>query len=142
MQSINPSTGKLLEKYNEHNNDEILSIIKDVSKSYSEWKKTSFKQRSKVLIDIANSLKNDLEIHAKMISLEIGKPVAESRMEVEKCKMCSQTEGTEVNIIISRLNINSRPKIRKSILVQIACAEEYNTHANKYKTSHKTPDSA
>ena len=40
--------------------------------------------RSKVLTSIADSLKLDLENHARMISLEMGKPINESRQEIEK----------------------------------------------------------
>ena len=85
IQSINPSNGKLIKEYQSYSNEKVLSVIEQVSDEYSTWKETLFKERSKVLNDIANALSNNIEEHARMISLEIGKPIVESRMEVEKC---------------------------------------------------------
>ena len=85
IHSINPSTGKLIKEYHPHTNEDILSIIDKVSTEYTKWKTLSFKERSKVIVDIADALGNNIEEHAKMISLEIGKPITESRMEIEKC---------------------------------------------------------
>ena len=85
INSINPSTGKLIQEYNIYSDKEILSIIDKVSDEYNIWKEVSFKERSSVLHAIADALDKNIEEHAKMISLEIGKPIVESRMEVEKC---------------------------------------------------------
>ena len=76
---------KLIQKYKIYSDEEVLSIIEKVSEGYSSWKDVSFKERSKVLNNIADDLGRNIEEHAKMISLEIGKPILESRMEVEKC---------------------------------------------------------
>tara|TARA_Y100001970_G_scaffold23435_1_gene27522 strand:- start:2058 stop:3413 length:1356 start_codon:yes stop_codon:yes gene_type:complete len=85
IRSINPSTGQLINEYTPYSDAQVLSIIEDVSNEYIHWKNTSFKERAKVLCDIADQLDSDLENHAKMISLEIGKPIIESRMEIKKC---------------------------------------------------------
>ncbi len=85
INSINPATGKLIKEYQPYSNAAVLSIIKDVSDEYSNWKAITFKERSKILMDISDGLNNNIEKHAQMISFEIGKPITESRMEVEKC---------------------------------------------------------
>ena len=85
IKSINPSTGKLIQKYNAHSKDELISIIAEVSDEYSKWRGVSFEDRKKVLLDIANSLNENLIKHATMISMEIGKPIVESKMEIDKC---------------------------------------------------------
>ena len=85
INSINPATGKLIKEYQPYSNTAVLSIITDVSDEYSNWKAITFKERSKILINMSDGLNNNIEEHAQMISLEIGKPITESRMEVEKC---------------------------------------------------------
>ena len=85
IKSINPSNGKLIKEYESYSDNDVLSIINQVSTGYINWKDTSFDERSKVLLDVANSLNGNIEEHARMISLEIGKPITESRMEIEKC---------------------------------------------------------
>ena len=85
IKSINPSTGNLIEEYSAYSDNFITSVIDEVAIGYSEWKNVSFKDRSKILHNIADALKDNIEEHAIMISLEIGKPISESRLEVEKC---------------------------------------------------------
>ena len=85
INSINPSTGKLIQVYDIYSDKKVLSIIDKVSDEFNAWKEVSFKDRSKVLHNIAAVLSQNIEEHAQMISLEIGKPIVESRMEVEKC---------------------------------------------------------
>ena len=85
IQSINPSTEQLIKEYTAYSNTQVLSIIEQVADEYTSWKSTSFQERSKILHDIADALNSNIEEHARMISLEIGKPIVESRMEVEKC---------------------------------------------------------
>ena len=84
FKSINPSNGKVLNKFTAFSSDQILCLINDVNDEFLNWRNTSFLERSKILIGIADSLKLDLESHARMISLEMGKPINESRQEIEK----------------------------------------------------------
>ena len=84
FKSINPSNGKVLNQYTAFSSNQILCLINDVNDEFLNWRNTTFKERSKILIGIADSLKLDLESHARMISLEMGKPINESRQEIEK----------------------------------------------------------
>lgn len=83
--SINPATEEILKEYNEMNSAEIEKIIFDVHSEYLNWKKTDFKYRSKKMKKAADVLRNKKEEFAKIISLEMGKPIAQSRAEAEKC---------------------------------------------------------
>ena len=85
IQSINPSTEQLIKEYTPYSDMQVLSIIEEVANEYTLWRSTSFQERRKILHDIADDLNSNIEAHARMISLEIGKPIVESRMEVEKC---------------------------------------------------------
>jgi len=85
IKSINPTTNKIIKEYKEYSSSTIESIINEVSEEYLIWKTKSFNERQDILIDISDALSNNLEEHAQMITLEIGKPIAESRMEIKKC---------------------------------------------------------
>ena len=85
IKSINPSTGKLIQEYNIYSEEEIELIIGQVSDEYNVWRMISFQERKNILLNIANSLNENLMEHASMISMEIGKPIVESKMEIEKC---------------------------------------------------------
>ena len=53
--------------------------------TYKQWKKTPLQTRIKTLLSIAKTLQNNTEKAATLITQEMGKPITESRAEVEKC---------------------------------------------------------
>ena len=85
IKSINPVTNKIIKTYRPFSDKKILSIVDSVSLEFEKWKFLSYDNRSKTLYNIANDLKSNIEEHAQMISMEMGKPIAESRMEIDKC---------------------------------------------------------
>ena len=84
LKSINPVTCKLINEYETYSEQKINLIIEDVSIDYSIWKGISFNNRKDFLLSVANKLKSEISIHSKMISLEMGKPITESKLEVLK----------------------------------------------------------
>ncbi len=85
IKSINPSKGKLIQEYSTYSDQDVISIVNHVSDEYNIWRDVSFQDRKQILLDIADSLNENLIEHATMISMEIGKPITESKMEIEKC---------------------------------------------------------
>ena len=85
LKSINPATGILLDEYEVYSDSKVDSIINNVSDGFLTWKELSFDERKNVLTSIAKRMKSDIDIHAKMISVEMGKPIVESRAEILKC---------------------------------------------------------
>ena len=84
MQSINPTTGKLIKEHKEHSNEEVIKIIDAVETDWQVWKKTTFAQRKSLMQKAAEVLLDKKLEFAKTMSLEMGKPLAESLAEVEK----------------------------------------------------------
>ena len=87
LKTINPFTNKEIHTYSLHSNKQIDSIIEDVYKSYNDWKNTSFKDRKRLLVEIALHLKQNSFEYAKIITKEMGKPISESLSEINKCSL-------------------------------------------------------
>ena len=85
IKSINPTTNLILQEYETFSDEKVISIINLLSQDYLDWRDTTFETRKNILISIADILKGEVEKHSKMITLEIGKPISESRAEVLKC---------------------------------------------------------
>ena len=85
MKAINPATDKLIKYYDEHSPADVKNIISDVYDEYLVWKRTSFEHRTKLMHNAADVLRNNLDKYAEVITVEMGKPITESRAEVEKC---------------------------------------------------------
>jgi succinate-semialdehyde dehydrogenase / glutarate-semialdehyde dehydrogenase len=85
IESFNPATGLSLARLPAHTPAEIDARLAQAAKAQRAWAQTSVEQRAAHLAKVAAVLRANLEHYAKLISLEVGKPIAESRAEVEKC---------------------------------------------------------
>jgi len=85
IQSINPATKKLLKEYQLDSYADIELTIKKASIDYLEWKKLTFNDRGFCFYAIADELEKNADMHGKMISCEMGKPILESKAEILKC---------------------------------------------------------
>jgi succinate-semialdehyde dehydrogenase/glutarate-semialdehyde dehydrogenase len=56
-----------------------------VNNAFEEWGDTSFNFRSELMTKAANVLRRKKEQYSKLMTLEMGKPIAQSRAEVDKC---------------------------------------------------------
>lgn len=84
MNSINPSTGSLIKEYEEHSNETVAQIIDSVDTDWQSWRKTSFTHRKLLMHKAALVLLENKREFAGIMSLEMGKPLAESMAEIEK----------------------------------------------------------
>ncbi len=85
IKSINPATEEEIKSYNEMKYDEIEQIISSADKSFEDWHRTSFSVRSQKMKKAGSVLRKNLNKYARIMTEEMGKPIAQSRSEVEKC---------------------------------------------------------
>jgi succinate-semialdehyde dehydrogenase/glutarate-semialdehyde dehydrogenase len=85
MKSINPSSGRLIQTYNTHSNEEVHEIISLTGKAWVDWKSTDFALRSRKMTQTALILRENKEDLAQLMTLEMGKVIHEARAEIEKC---------------------------------------------------------
>ena len=85
MQSINPATGELVREYPEIGPREAVAAIEDAHTAYEVWREKPMGQRAEALIEAARILRDRKTEWAELMTREMGKPITESRAEVEKC---------------------------------------------------------
>ena len=83
--SINPSTGKEIAAYEVYDEEKVDNALKKSIKTFEEWRKLPFGKRAVVLRNIAKQLRKEKEELAQLATSEMGKPIQQSRDEVEKC---------------------------------------------------------
>jgi succinate-semialdehyde dehydrogenase/glutarate-semialdehyde dehydrogenase len=64
---------------------EVNEIIDLSNSAFIEWGDTSYNFRSDLMMKAANVLRSKKEQYSKLMTLEMGKPITQSRSEVEKC---------------------------------------------------------
>ncbi|QYA26528.1 NAD-dependent succinate-semialdehyde dehydrogenase [Gramella sp. MT6] len=85
IESKNPYTGEVIEKFKELTKPEIDEALEKADKRFKKWRKTSFKDRADLMLKAAEELKKNKEEYARDISLEMGKPISQAVSEIEKC---------------------------------------------------------
>lgn len=84
MKSIDPSTNLVIHNYQEYSGQKVLSIIEEVNKTWKSWKSVPYIKRAELMKNAASILREKKEEYALLITHEMGKPIRESRAEVEK----------------------------------------------------------
>lgn len=85
LQSINPANEELIKEYSEMSDEKVSKILNQANSSYQEWKQTSFNHRSGLMKNSAKILRDRKDELARLMTLEMGKPILQSKAEVEKC---------------------------------------------------------
>lgn len=85
IESVNPYTGELIEKFKELTKTEIDKALEKANNRFAKWRKTSFNERADLMLKAAEELKKNKKEYARDISLEMGKPITQAISEIEKC---------------------------------------------------------
>jgi succinate-semialdehyde dehydrogenase/glutarate-semialdehyde dehydrogenase len=83
IQTINPTTNKVIETFTEMTEKQVHEAVEKASNAYESWKKTDYKLRSALLHKIADLLREQEDLLAKMITLEMGKLLAHAKGEIK-----------------------------------------------------------
>lgn len=85
MESINPATGEHLKTFQPLGESAIEAALAEGAKATAVWPNTPFGERTRLFQAAAHELRARLEHYARLITLEMGKPIREARAEIEKC---------------------------------------------------------
>ncbi len=88
LESINPADGRLLETFPEWTDQEVDEAIDASQRAWLDWRTTSFGERAALMRRAAQVLRDNSDLYARTMALEMGKPVSEGRAEVGKCAAC------------------------------------------------------
>jgi acyl-CoA reductase-like NAD-dependent aldehyde dehydrogenase len=83
--SINPATEEVVAMFEPFSPARIEAAIAGAARTFKGWRKTSFADRAAHLRAAGSFLRQDKTRLAGIITTEMGKPLAESQGEVEKC---------------------------------------------------------
>lgn len=85
MKSVNPATGKVLEKYEEMDDAKLNDIAQKAAGGQQNWRQQSFDDRAELLRNAAEILEQRKSEFAELMASEMGKPLAQGESEIEKC---------------------------------------------------------
>jgi succinate-semialdehyde dehydrogenase / glutarate-semialdehyde dehydrogenase len=85
MQSLNPATGQAIRDYPGHDAAAIEAAVRRAREAFERWRGTAIEQRAQLLSSAARVLRDNSAEYARLITLEMGKPITASEAEIEKC---------------------------------------------------------
>jgi len=85
--TVNPATGRRIRSYREHTPREVESALARSARAFAGWRRRPFAERSRILRSVASVLRRRAERLARLATDEMGKPLAEARSEVQKCRL-------------------------------------------------------
>ena len=83
IQTVNPVTNKVVKSFEEMTDAAVNSAVAKAHKTYESWKKTSYANRAELLHKVATLMRQKKEALAKMITLEMGKLIAQAEGEID-----------------------------------------------------------
>ena len=90
IDSTNPFDGTVIHTYVTHEPDEVNEIVVSTHTAWENWRTVSFSERSKCMKNAALILRRRKEELARLMALEMGKPLKGGIAEIEKCAECCE----------------------------------------------------
>ncbi len=90
IQSINPYTSQVIKTFEEDSEDKINEVLLLAASTYRIWKNTTWANRSNLMKKAAGVLRSKQQEFARMMALEMGKPIKEGIEEIKKCAIACE----------------------------------------------------
>src|SRR5690606_11917838 len=84
LQSINPATEEQIATYEADTQEQARQKVAAARTAFHDWRRTSFNERAQLLVRCAEVMEARQDEIARLITLEMGKPISESLGEVKK----------------------------------------------------------
>jgi succinate-semialdehyde dehydrogenase/glutarate-semialdehyde dehydrogenase len=85
IKSINPANGETLKAYDEMTPEEAAATVEDAHTAWTSWRQTSFAERGRLMKRAGLALRERTHELARLMALEMGKPLRQGIAEAEKC---------------------------------------------------------
>ena len=83
--SHQPHNGETINTYTEMAPDQVARAIAQAHDAFLSWRQTSLAERAQRMHQAAKFLRDQATAYALLTAQEMGKPVKDGRVEVEKC---------------------------------------------------------
>ena len=83
--TINPATEQIVAEYEIYTKESVMVALTDCHRAFLAWREVSLSERAKLMRSLAAVLRKNIDQYAAVITAEMGKPIRQSRDEVEKC---------------------------------------------------------
>ncbi|WP_322997123.1 NAD-dependent succinate-semialdehyde dehydrogenase [Castellaniella sp.] len=113
---INPATGEILGRLPHASPADLNHALQAAERAFSSWRHSSPMDRSAILRQVATLTRERVDAIARCLTLDQGKPLAESRGELLSCADHADWHAEECRRIYGRVIPSRKPEIRQMVL--------------------------
>ncbi|HET7553016.1 MAG TPA: NAD-dependent succinate-semialdehyde dehydrogenase [Gemmatimonadaceae bacterium] len=110
MKSINPATGEVLGDYQELTPSELQGRLEKAAESFERHRRTSFAERAERLLRAAEILEREQRELGRLMTLEMGKPIASAAAEAAKCALACRYYAENAERFLAREDVKTEAK--------------------------------
>ena len=110
IESINPATEERLAAFEQFTSQQVEQALAAAAAAFPGWRERSFAERGEVLQRAGAALRARKTEWARLITLEMGKPIAQAEAEIEKCAWACEfyAEHAQRFLADERIETNAR----------------------------------
>ncbi|MDR3569825.1 MAG: NAD-dependent succinate-semialdehyde dehydrogenase [Syntrophobacteraceae bacterium] len=100
LKSINPFTGELTAQFDPMTDEACREAVFKARAAFEKWKRLSVSERLEPVARLASILRRKKEQYARLVCVEMGKPIREAMSEVEKSALlCDYYVGSAQKVL-------------------------------------------
>jgi succinate-semialdehyde dehydrogenase/glutarate-semialdehyde dehydrogenase len=107
IESVNPATNERIQSYEETAPQEVDRAIECAQDAFLAWRRTDFSTRARLMNAAAGVLREGSEEYSRIMTEEMGKTIAGSRAEVEKCAWVCEYYAEKAEEFLSRETVET-----------------------------------
>ncbi len=107
IQSKNPATLEILKTFKEISEKELEAKIAKAQEAFQNWKGTTFQERKKLMLKLADYLRKHVKEFSLLQTLEMGKTISSGPAGIEKCASLCEYYADNAEKILQPEKINS-----------------------------------
>ena len=85
IETINPATGESIRRHPVMGTKDAAAVAEATGKAANQWGRVPVGDRAQLVGLLAGVLGDRSDEYARLMTLEMGKPIGQARAEVEKC---------------------------------------------------------
>src|SRR5476651_1886240 len=99
--SINPANGETVETYREMTPQDTAAAIDAAHETWKSWRAVPFEERARLMRKTSAILRARKDALAKLMAIEMGKPLKQGVAEAEKCALACDYYADNAQAILA-----------------------------------------
>ncbi len=99
--TFNPKNEETLETFRYATDAEVMALVSDSGEAYDHWRRLSLEERLKPILKLADLLTAESARLGRRVTDEMGKPLAQSVKETEKCALACKYFAEQADEVLA-----------------------------------------